>query len=441
MRTTDFKVNLPWWKILQNGSALARNPIPFHRKWFNQYGDTLGVQFINGTRIMLTRDPEVVVHVLRKNHRNYHKSDVTVYGLGQYIGYGLLTLNGEEWKKDRRLLQPGFYKKRIEYLYNTTIPNTVEKQLNQIPLGEVVDIRKYMNKLAFEVVTNALFDIQIRPEVLDEIRTIIDEIQLFFVQEIRQPHLNLFKKISGQKRKALKKVARMRALMKGFIDDRKASQATHNDLLDLMLQSRYEDGTSMTTERIIDELIILIVAGHETTANGLSFMWYHLAKNPAILQKLKEEISLVSSDEASIYSQLGQMKYAQAVVQETLRKCPPAWIVDRKALEDDQVGDLSIPADTLVGLSIYELHHNNNYWEQPERFWPERFLKPPPAVYIPFGSGPRMCIGNHFALFEMTEILRQVVQRFQWTSPQESLDTLALITLQPKAVNIVLNHA
>ena len=441
MKKSSFQINLPWWKVLQNSRALAHNPIPFHRQWFQTYGNTLGIKFINGARVMLTRDPEVIMHVLRKNHRNYHKSDVTTYGLGEYIGYGLLTLNGEEWKKDRRLLQPGFYKKRIEDLYNTTIPQTVQKKLDEIPLDTTIDIKPYMNELAFEVVTNALFDIQIEAKVLSEIRTIIDEIQLFFVKEVRQPQWNLVRKLSGQKKQALALVARIRELMNGFIEARIASDSPHNDLLDLMLQSRYEDGSPMERHRIIDELIILIVAGHETTANALSFMIHYLAKNPEIVDQLHQEIQPLEASALSPYEQLSQTKYGQAVVQETLRKCPPAWIVDRKALTDDSIGDLHIPKNALIGLSIYELHHNPEFWEEPELFKPERFLSSPPPVYIPFGSGPRMCIGNHFALFEMVEILRQMVLRFRWETPQEHLEETALITLQPTSVKVYMTHA
>lgn len=391
---------------------------------------------------MLTRDPEVAVHILRKNHRNYFKSDITSHHLGKYIGYGLLTLNGNEWREDRRLLQPGFYKKRIEQLYNHTIPKTVATTLDRIPVGKTVDIHSFMNELAFEVVTNALFDVQIGELLLREIRQIIDSVQLYFVKEVRQPQWNIFRKLLGRQAKVFKQVKRIRQIMNGLIEARLQSDSVHEDLLDLMLNSSYEDGAPMERERIIDELIILIVAGHETTANGLNFMVHQLAQKPKILQKVKEEVQAVAQEHLSPYEQLSQMNYGRAVVQETLRKYPPAWIIDRKALKPDQVGETYIPAETLIAISIIELHHNPDYWKLPEKFDPDRFLSPPPPVYIPFGIGPRMCIGNHFALFEMIEVLRQLALRFQLSTSQKDLNQTALITLQPsEAINIHFDYA
>ena len=158
-------------------------------------------------------------------------------------------------------------------------------------------------------------------------------------QEVRHNGI-LFEKPSVQ---VLALVVRIRELMNGFIEARIASDRPHNDLLDLMLQSSYEDGSPMERHRIIDELIILIVAGHETTANALSFMIHYLAQNPEIVDQLHREIKPLEASDLSPYEQLSQIKYGQAVVQETLRKCPPAWIVDRKALTDDRIGDLHIP--------------------------------------------------------------------------------------------------
>ena len=144
--------------------------------------------------------------------------------------------------------------------------------------------------------------------------------------------------------------------------------------------------------------------------------------------------------DTSHYEQLKQLKYGQCVVQETLRRYPSAWIVDRKALTEDQIGEHWIPANGFIAVSIYELHHSPLYWEDPMTFKPERFFQPPPEVYIPFGIGPRMCIGNHFALFEMTEVVRQLAQYFILHTDSPPPQELALITLQPKTLEVRLDN-
>ena len=434
-----FKSTLHWSQLLLNSKRLVKNPIPFHHKWFHKFGETLKFRFFNGTKVFLTRDPEFALHVLRKNHKNYYKSDVTSEGLGQYIGKGLLTLNGDAWKKDRRLLQPVFYKERIRKLFDGVIPQTITKVLGQIPQNTPTDIKPYMNQLAFEVVTHALFEMKIEQHRLEEIRQIIDSVQEHFVKKIRQPQWNFWRYLTGVNSSIDKKVRRIRSIMDALVEERIASETSHEDLLDLMLNATYEDGSKMERGRIIDELIILIVAGHETTANALCFLCYELGQNPEYLEKVKAEIQSLEGS-TTPYEQLGQLPYAQAVVNETLRRYPPAWIVDRKALAEDQIGAEWIPKDAFIAVSIYELHHPPDYWDNPMTFLPERFLKPPPAVYIPFGAGPRMCIGNHFALFEMTEVLRQLALHYTLNPITKTPNFLALITLQPERLELCLNQ-
>ena len=434
-----FKSTLHWSQLLRNSKRLVKNPIPFHHKWFHKFGETLKFRFFNGTKVFLTRDPEFALHVLRKNHKNYYKSDVTSEGLGQYIGKGLLTLNGDAWKKDRRLLQPGFYKERIRKLFDGVIPQTITKVLRQIPQNTPTDIKPYMNQLAFEVVTHALFEMKIEHHRLEEIRKIIDSVQEHFVKKIRQPQWNFWRYLTGVNSSIDKKVRRIRSIMDALVEERIASETSQEDLLDLMLNATYEDGSKMERGRIIDELIILIVAGHETTANALCFLCYELGQNPEYLEKVKAEIQSLEGS-TTPYEQLGQLPYAQAVVNETLRRYPPAWIVDRKALAEDQIGAEWIPKDAFIAVSIYELHHHPDYWDNPMTFLPERFLNPPPAVYIPFGAGPRMCIGNHFALFEMTEVLRQLALHYTLNPITKTPNFLALITLQPERLELCLNQ-
>jgi cytochrome P450 len=295
--------------------------------------------------------------------------------------------------------------------------------------------------LAFKVVAKSLFHLSISEEKLKRLQYIIERVQIFLVKEVRLPHKGWWFKLSGQIAKHKTLSEESRKILGEIIEERRASKESHGDLLDMLLATRYEDpGESMTTEPLIDEITILFVAGHETTANALTATTHLLAKHPGVQQKILEEVLQAESETSNPTEQIAKLPYTRAVIDESMRLYPPAWITDRENLEDDTLGDFYIKDDTLVGISFYELHRHPDYWERPNEFLPERFLgeekKKSTGIYYPFGAGPRMCIGIGFAIFEMVLAVSHLVKKYELSSQKDSFKLNPLITLKPVGVEV-----
>lgn len=430
-------------KFFWHAEAIRKNPIPFHRKFFDTYGDTFSVRIGRKRRLMLSRDKEFTQYILQKNHKNYYKSKIQTDYLSKYLGHGLLTTNGEFWLKQRRLIQPAFHKQKMESLVGL-MQQTIASELEDVPCDKTVDAFSIMNRLAFKVVATSLFNISASEDTLMRLQDIIQKVQEFLVKEVRLPHKAWWFKLSGQIKKHKTLSEESRKIIRDIIQERQASKEAHDDLLDMLLATRYEDtGAPMSVKQLIDEITILFVAGHETTANALSFTSFLLAKHPDIQQKVFDEVIQVKSETENPIEQIKKLTYTRAVIDESMRMYPPAWITDRENLEDDTITDFHIRKDTLVGVSFYELHRNPAYWENPDTFMPERFIgdakKKTAGIYYPFGAGPRMCIGLGFAVFEMVLAVAHLVEHYKLTTQQDSVKMNPLITLKPVGAEISLS--
>lgn len=436
----QYPKSLSLFRFFLNSEAIRKNPLPFHKEHFEKLGDTFSVKVGYKKYLLLSRDPEVAQHILQKNHKNYYKSKIQTRYLSKYLGNGLLTSNGDYWLQQRRLIQPAFHKKKMEQLI-ALMQQTIHQEVLKIPSQETIDVFPLMNRLAFKVVATSLFDVSISESQLQRLQHIIEQVQQFLVKEVRLPHKALWYRASGQIAKHKKLAQESRDIIESIIEERKQSKQDHQDLLDLLLATRYEDtGKAMTTEQLIDEITILFVAGHETTANALSFTLFLLAKHPEIQQKVLEEIVMVERGFPSPIEKLQKLPYTKAVIDESMRLYPPAWITDRENLEDDTLKDFHIRKNTLVGISFYELHRNPTYWEEPNSFKPERFLNKetfPQNAYFPFGAGPRMCIGMGFAVYEMLLAVSQMVHQYKITTHVSEAKVNPLITLKPVDLNLM----
>jgi len=436
----NYPKSLSILKFFWNAEAIRKNPIPFHNKFFNKYGDTFSVRLGRKKWLLLSRDKALVEYMLKKNHKNYYKSKIQTDYLSKYLGNGLLTSNGSYWLKQRRLIQPAFHKQKLEQLVGL-MQQTIKGELSQIQQKEEADIFPIMNQLAFNVVATSLFNVSASEETLLRLQYIIQQVQEFLVKEVRLPHKGWWFKLSGQTSKHLKLSQESRDILLGIIEDRKQSEEHHNDLLDMLLATRYEDtGEPMTDKQLIDEITILFVAGHETTANALTFTTWLLAKHPEIQQKVLNEVREVEAQTQDPIEQIGLLKYTKAVIDESMRLYPPAWITDRENLEDDTLAGFHIRKDTLIGVSFYELHRHPDYWERPNDFIPERFLgeekKKTAGIYYPFGAGPRLCIGLGFAIYEMVLATAYLVKNYELNSQQAEMKLNPLITLKPIDVEV-----
>jgi cytochrome P450 len=432
MKTYKFPAGYNFFKSIGRTIKQVKNPIGAMEESMKLFHGTYSVSL--GTRKMIaTQDPGFMEHVLKINHRNYHKSPMVTDQLGKFLGNGLLTSNGEFWLKQRRLIQPGFHMDKIKALYEI-IKKTVDDFLKVLPTGEQVDVYPLMNKLAFEIVINTLFDVVVPEASRRALNSFINETQAFVVKDIRQPYFSWWFRLSGEVQKHLDNSQKARSIIRNIIQERKLSNEKFNDLLDMLLDARYEDtGESMNEERIIDEILVMIIAGHETTGNALSWMLYLLVNHPNELEKLKQETKDLDLEQSVRHDRLN------AVINETMRLYPPAWISDRIALNDDVYQGYTYPKGSIVLMFYYGLHRDSKFWSSPESFLPDRFLKQnidkeKQKAFYPFGAGPRLCIGNNFAMAEMAIFIQTIIHNFEILPTDVTPIVNPLVTLRPDKV-------
>lgn len=432
--TYRYPNKLPFFKLLLKSSSITRNPIPFHKEGFSKHGSSFAIKPPFAKTVMLTRDAEITKHILQKNHRNYNKSKIQTKFLSKYVGKGLLTASGDYWLKQRRLIQPAFHKEKLQKLV-VIMERTIQKQLENIPENQITDTYPIMNELAFHVVAKSLFNYSSDENTMHRLQKIIETLQDFIIREIRQPHKKWWYKMTGMIQKHMELVYESRSIIHKIIEERRKSNENHDDLLDMLLKAKYEDdGTSMTNDQLIDEILIFFVAGHETTANALTFTFHLLATNPEACQKVIAEIDTIEEG-LSAMEKIEKLIYVKWCIEESMRLYPPAWITDRVAIEDDSFAGYHIEKGTMIGVSFYELHRNEQYWERPNDFIPERFSeesrKKNAAYYFPFGAGPRMCIGNGFAVYEMILTVYSLLKKYAIKSVEKDIQIAPLITLKP----------
>lgn len=427
------------FRVLKHRKAILKNPLPFHHTNFEKLGDTFKVKIGPSGTIVFTRSPEFIKQILQKKHKKYHKSTLQTKDLAKYIGKGLLTSNGEHWRTHRRMVQPAFHKKKLEGLLGI-MSKAIRKELQHIVSGAPKDVYPLMGDLAFQVVAQSLFSRDDIQDEIAELKKITDTNQLMLIREMRQPYLNWWFNLSGAIDRHLGYSREARQLLNTIIEERIASDEEKDDLLDMLLKARYEDGTPMSRNQLIDEVLILFTAGHETTANALGFTLFLLAKNEDKQQKAFENIARVDLQGDDYLEQLKALSYIKQCVEEGMRLYPPAYYIDRVSIETDEFEEHTIPENTMLLLAVYELHRDPSFWDSPDAFRPERFdpknKKDFSNYYYPFGAGPRMCVGNNFAMYEMILTIAHVLRKYRLSTPMKDIEINPLISLKPAEVNI-----
>lgn len=304
--------------------------------------------------------------------------------------------------------------------------------------GVELNISAEMNRVALDIVSKSLFISDVESEI-DKISAWVTVAIEMGAERIRNPFKLPTWVPTPSNLKQNKAVAVLDEVITGIIEKRRADSVNYNDLLSMLMEARDEDtGEGMSNRQLRDEVMTIFIAGHETTANALTWALYLLAQNPEIEKKLQEEIDTVLQGRPVSFEDLRQLQYTRQVIDETMRIYPPAWIIGRKNVEDDEIGGYHIPAGTNCLIPTICIHRSPKYWENPmvfnpERFSPDRVKEQKKYTYFPFGGGPRLCIGNNFALMEMQVVLASIMQRYSMqlkdTTPIE-LDPL--ITLRPK---------
>lgn len=430
---------VPSWEILFSQFRFVQNPLAILQEGMDRFGGFYST-WLALNKLYFTDRPEVIRHILQKNHRNYKKSKF-VKILAAQIGYGLLTSDGAYWLRQRRLIQPGFHRKKLEGLVGIMQEQTLlyAEELEKTTRNQALNLGKEMMKATLLVVTKSLFSSGIEDRDLKTIDYAMGHLQNYIITQIRRPYYTPFLKLTGKKRFYESLGPKVDKIIYKIIEDRQKNGTKHDDLMDMLLNSRYEDtGEGMNLQQLRDESLVLFLAGHETSALALTWTFYLLVQHPEIEAKVLAEAKAVLGDKEASFETLMQLTYTKQVLQEAMRLYPPAWIMDREAIDEDEIEGYHVPKGANISLFVYGVHHNPDYWEAPETFDPDRFTKEKiktrrPFTYFPFGGGPRLCIGNQFAYMEMQLILATLIQRFRFELVENQVIELEpLITLRPK---------
>ncbi len=423
--------------FLTRSKDFLKHPGAFIADKSKTYGESFYLRIPLRT-VICTTDPNVVKHVLQTNQKNYRKS-FAYKQLRLALGMGLVTSEGDFWRKQRRMIQPTFYKTQLEDLFKGMFEET-ENYVAELEAkrGGEIDISEEMMHLTSNVVLRTLFSSgnDLDPK---EVYRQMTGAQEYMVHRINHPFGIPFNYINGRHRQFLKDKNAFNAKIYELIDSRKVEENPPNDLLTMLISAKdAETGEGMSHEQLRDEAVTIFAAGHETSANALAWTFYLLSQHPDVVKKLRKELEEVLDGRTPKFGDLPRLQYTKQVIEEGMRLYPPAHAVGREAIEDDEINGEKVKKDTIVLVSIYALHRSEKYYENPEAFDPERFTPErvkarPKNAYLPFGAGPRMCIGNHFAMMEMQLILASLIQKFDFDLvPNQNVEMSALITLKPK---------
>jgi cytochrome P450 len=418
---------------------MARNAVQVLSRYTELYGDTFRFYLGGLKNAIVTTNPDVIQHVLKTNAENYRKSDIQVKRMGHFLGKGLLTTHGEAWRTQRRLIQKGFDRKQLEALSSImqdSLADSLRDFERQVRSGSV-DIYPHLMKMTFSMVARSLFGAKLKDEDIDLVSHTICTVQEFIVRQTLQPYLNPWFAVSGDLRKHEEMRARADSILMAYIKQRRHQEPGH-DLLQTLMDARYSDGEGMSDELVLSESMQLLVAGHETSSNALSWILYLLSSRPDCLKRLRQEFDSVLGEAPLNYNDVSRFEFATQVIQEALRLYPPFWMLDRMAVADDRAGDIAIPRGSTVIVFVYGAHHAPKYWPNAELFDPERFTKAneklqPPFTYLPFGGGPRGCIGGNYAMLQILMILSVLLRKYDFQlSPDQAIEPRPMVILRPR---------
>jgi cytochrome P450 len=407
-----------------------------------KYGDTYCFSLRYNKTNILTVNPEIIQHVLRKNAQNYEKPVAHTDALGEFIGKGLLIATGEYHTRQRRMIQPSFHRKKLSKLVETLdleIDRFFENLDRQVVDNQKVELNETFRQMTFRLMAKSIFGKSMDLPVIEKFFKNFTTLQDFLNQLVRMPSLLKWYNFTGKTKEYSRLSDENNALIKNAIQSRRKEGGEHDDILDMLINSVYEDTkTGMSDQTLQEESLVLFVAGHETASNILSWIFYLLQQNPIAISKIQLEYQAICGDGKPTFDDLMRMEYLMRVIFEALRIYPPSWITDRIAKEDDEIEGFFIPKGARVIPFIYGLHHSEKLWNNPEVFDPERFTKAQikerhKFAHMPFGAGPRMCIGRNFALLEMQMVVLKMLERYNFDLVKgQKIELLPAITLKPR---------
>jgi cytochrome P450 len=385
---------------------------------------------------ILLREPVDIERLVVGEHKRLTKDAMTMK-LRRVLGDGLLTTDGETWVRHRRLISPVFQPSSVAGLGRIMVDLT-ERHMQRIPHETQRELHADMTQLTLDIVTNALFASDIGPEAA-KVGPAIHVLQEYYGSGV----ISLFEWVErlplAANKRAHAALASLDEVLLGIIRRARERSTGGSDLLSMLLAARDDAGTGLGDRELRDHVMTFFTAGHETTALALTFTLFLLGKNPEVESRLRAEIANVLGERLPTPADMSRLPYARAIILETMRLYPPAWAIGREALEDITVAGYRVPKGEQFWMSQWVNHRDSRYFPEPEQFRPERWLDGlertlPRFAYYPFGGGPRICIGNHFALMEailaLVTLLRR--HRIRLVNPNASIELFPSITLRPK---------
>jgi cytochrome P450 len=399
--------------------VLLRDPLGSLTAAHAKFGDAATFRLLH-LRFVSLADPAAAQHVLVRNHRNYVKSP-SYQGLRLVLGDGLVTSEGEHWRRQRKLAQPAFHRQRLAALVDTMVQCIDERLADWDARRDLdVDIHAEMMALTLAIVSRTLFGMDLQGDGID-LRPLgpAVTVALHKANEFAESLLKLPLWVPTRSNRRFAKAKRvLDDIVHRIIDVRRKSGEQRDDVLGMLMAATDESGTErMDDAQLRDEVMTLFLAGHETIATAMSWTFLLLHQHLEIAARVRDEARQVLGDRTPTVEDLPALVYLGQVVDESMRLYPPAWIIERQAIGDDEIGKWRIPKGTIVATSPYVLHRSPALWSDPLRFDPDRFApgrldERAKHAYMPFGAGPRVCIGNHFALMEAKLILAMVMRRW-----------------------------
>ena len=435
--------------LIGNLLEARRDPLRFVLNLARDYGDVARYRLGIYTGYLVNH-PDYIQHVLQLNHQNYSKENYTYQMLRPVLGKGLLTSDGPHWLRQRRLIQPAFKRKRLAdfgTLITTATIELLEDWDSRAAQNRPIDVAEEMRHLTLRIIGETLFgtDVSVESGRIGTAFTSLNEDVTYRLKTVFVPPLWVPTPRNLAFRRAR---TELDAIVYAVIANRRQSGDSGSDLLGMLLAARDEaNGEGMTDQQLRDEVMTLMLAGHETTATALTWTWYLLSEHPRVVQRMWAELDDVLGGRIPTVDDLPALVYMKQVIQESLRLYPPVWIISRTAIDDDRVGPYEIPAGTVVLLSQYVTHRHPDFWGNPEHFEPERFSPERTAnrhryAYFPFGGGPRLCIGDNLAMMEIQLILATIAQRYRLElAPTHPVKPEPLVTLRSRYNMKMMIHA
>jgi cytochrome P450 len=400
------------------------------------YGDVVHTRFLYVHAYFLY-NPDDIESLLVSNARSYRKAQsLRSPFFHRLVGNGLVTSEGDFWRRQRRLAQPAFHRQRISS-YADVMVDFASRTTAAWQTGELRDISREMTRLTLEIVVKTLFNSDVSKDA-DHVGKVLSSLVKPFASQATLKWILDNRLPTPGHRRYFNSVKEIDKIVFRIIAERRASGYDEGDLLSMLLAAQDEDGTQMSDTQLRDEVMTIFLAGHETTAVALSWSWFLLANNPEAEQKFHAEIDSVLQGRTPTVSDLANLKYTEMITKEAMRLYPPAYVVGREAIEDTEIGGYQVRKGTQLFAFPWVTQRDPRFFERPAEFIPERWEGSkaeslPKFAYFPFGGGPRQCIGNYFAMMEIILLLATIGQRFKFAlAPGEKVEVLPVLSLRPK---------